>query len=80
MGDKNDRCTKCGHWLLSHEPEAGCTERVPGTMERMPGKCNCGAPEVLADVIPFRSRSDREAALTRGLAVDEDRRHGDYDG
>jgi hypothetical protein len=29
-------------------------------MERMPGSCDCGAPEVLADVIPFRSRSERE--------------------
>jgi hypothetical protein len=46
----------------------------------MPGTCDCGAPEVLADVIQFRSRSQREAELTRGLAVDEDRRHGDYDG
>jgi hypothetical protein len=63
--------------LQSHEPI--CTERVPGTMERMPGTCNCGAPEVLAEVIQFRSRSQREAELTRGLAVDEDRRHGDYD-
>jgi hypothetical protein len=59
MGENNERCTKCGHPLGSHEPVTGCIERVPGTMERMPGPCTCGAPGVLADVIPFRSRNDR---------------------
>jgi hypothetical protein len=61
MGDTHERCTKCGHLLASHEPGIGCTERVPGTMERMPGTCDCGAPEVLADVLPFRTRSERDA-------------------
>jgi hypothetical protein len=64
MGELQARCTKCGHLLISHEP-SGCTERVPGTMERMPGTCDCGAPEVLAEVLPFRSRSERDAE--RGL-------------
>jgi hypothetical protein len=27
----------------------------------MPGSCGCGAPPVLADVIPFRTRSERDA-------------------
>jgi hypothetical protein len=62
MRDAGDRCTKCGHLLQTHDPQVGCTERVPGTMERMPGPCTCGAPEVLADVIPFRSRIERDAA------------------
>lgn len=62
MGDTAERCTKCGHLVASHDPQAGCTERVPGTMDRMPGACACGAPEVLADVIPFRTRNEREAA------------------
>ena len=66
----------CGHLIASHEPGVGCTEHVPGTMERMPGNCNCGAPEVLADVIPFRSRDERDA-LARRLSVDEER--GDRD-
>jgi hypothetical protein len=34
-------------------------------MKRMPGTCDCGAPEVLADVLPFRSRTERDAA--RGI-------------
>jgi hypothetical protein len=79
MGGINERCTKCGHLLASHAPDVGCTDRVPGTMERMPGACGCGAPEVLADVIPFRTRSQRDA-LARGLTVDEDGGNGDYHG
>jgi hypothetical protein len=43
-----------------HDAAAGCTERVPGTKERMPGACGCGTPPVLADVIPFRPRSVRD--------------------
>ena len=62
MGDGQDRCVKCGHLLEAHVPGVGCTDRVPGTMERMPGTCDCGAPEVLADVLPFRSRDERDAA------------------
>jgi hypothetical protein len=65
MGDSYDRCTDCGHLLVSHEPGVGCSERVPGTMERMPGTCGCGAPQILADILPFRSRNDRDA--DRGL-------------
>ena len=63
MGDDNDRCNACGHPLSAHDPHAGCTDRVPGTMERMPGACACGAKKALADVIPFRSRAAREAQL-----------------
>jgi hypothetical protein len=43
-----------------HDPATGCTERVPGTKERMPGACGCGTPPVLADVLPFRTRSARD--------------------
>ncbi len=71
MGEEDGRCTRCGHLLASHEPGVGCTEHVPGTMERMPGTCNCGAPGVLADVIPFRSRDERERQ-TRPWAGDEE--------
>jgi hypothetical protein len=66
MGETHDRCLECGHLLLSHETGTGCTERVPGTMARMPGTCDCGSPEVLADVIPFRTRSERDAARGMG--------------
>jgi hypothetical protein len=59
MGEIGERCTACGHLLVSHDPLTGCTERVPGMMERMPGACECGAQPVLADVLPFRSRSER---------------------
>jgi hypothetical protein len=59
MGDTNERCTKCGHPAASHKSGV-CIERVPGTMERMPGPCNCGVPPVLAEVIPFRARNERE--------------------
>jgi hypothetical protein len=59
MGDNDERCMKCRHPVTSHAPETGCSERVPGTLERMPGPCNCGATGVLADVIPFRSRNER---------------------
>jgi hypothetical protein len=65
MGELHERCTKCGHLVTSHDPGAGCTERVPGTMERMPGTCDCGAPDVLADVLPFRSRSQRDEERNR---------------
>jgi hypothetical protein len=34
-------------------------------MERMPGTCDCGAPDVLADVLPFRSRSQRDEERNR---------------
>jgi hypothetical protein len=61
MGEIDERCLECGHLLVAHDPVVGCTERVPGTMERMPGACECGAKPVLADVIPFRSRAAREA-------------------
>lgn len=70
MGDRDDHCADCGHLLESHEPGLGCTERVPGTMERMPGTCDCGAPEVLANIIPFRSRNERNAA--RGMSVPDE--------
>lgn len=63
MGDEGVRCLKCGHLSASHDPETGCTERVPGTKDRMPGPCACGAREVLADIIPFRSRTERNATL-----------------
>jgi len=62
MADDFERCATCGHLLTSHDPQVGCTEHVPGTLERIPGPCGCGAPEVLADVIPFRSRSERDKA------------------
>jgi hypothetical protein len=39
-------------------------------MERMPGTCDCGAPEVLANIIPFRSRNERNAA--RGMSVPDE--------
>jgi hypothetical protein len=60
MGEFSERCTTCGHLLVAHDPESGCTERVPGTKERMPGPCGCGGRPVLADVIPFRSRAERK--------------------
>jgi hypothetical protein len=59
MGD-DERCPSCGHLLTTHDPVVGCTDRVPGTKDRMPGACACGAKKVLADVIPFRSRAMRE--------------------
>jgi hypothetical protein len=59
MGEMGERCPTCGHLILSHDPLIGCTERVPGTMQRMPGACECGARPVLADVLPFRSRTIR---------------------
>jgi hypothetical protein len=59
MGEFAERCTRCGHLLVAHDSEDGCSERVPGTKERMPGPCGCGGKPVLADVIPFRSRADR---------------------
>jgi len=79
MGGINEHCTKCGHLLASHAPDVGCTHHVPGTIERMPGACGCGAPEVLADVIPFRTRSQRDA-LARGLPLDEDGGDGKHRG
>lgn len=61
MGENGERCAVCGHLFSAHDPVAGCTERVPGTMQRMPGACGCGAPPVLADVLPFRTRGERDA-------------------
>jgi hypothetical protein len=62
MGEFSERCETCGHLIAAHDPVAGCQERVPGTMERMPGACGCGLPPVLADVLQFRTRSERDAA------------------
>jgi hypothetical protein len=61
MGELGERCKTCGHLLAVHDALTGCSDRVPGTMDRMPGSCGCGAPPVLADVIPFRTRSERDA-------------------
>lgn len=72
MGEENDRCARCGHLIASHEPGVGCSEHVPGTMKRMPGTCKCGAPEVLAAVIPFRSRTERERRAPLWGAAEED--------
>jgi hypothetical protein len=60
MGENMERCRACGHLIAAHDPAEGCTERVPGTKERMPGACGCGLPPILADVIPFRTRSARD--------------------
>ena len=59
MGENIDRCGVCAHLVAAHDPAVGCTERVPGTKERMPGPCGCGSPPVLADILPFRTRSAR---------------------
>jgi hypothetical protein len=57
MGENMERCARCRHPLASHEPVRGCTERVPGTRDRIPGPCGCGgAGSTTADVLPFRRR------------------------
>jgi hypothetical protein len=56
MGENNERCTQCGHPVASHEPGVGCTERVPGMRDRIPGPCGCGTGVLSADILPFRRR------------------------
>jgi hypothetical protein len=57
MGENKERCGACGHPVASHEPGVGCTERVPGMRDRIPGPCGCGAGVLTADILPFRRRS-----------------------
>jgi hypothetical protein len=64
MGENDERCTICRHPVASHEPGVGCTERVPGMRERIPGPCGCGAGVLTADILPFRRRPAYEPEET----------------
>jgi hypothetical protein len=57
MGENTERCGRCRHPLAVHDPATGCTDRVPGTRDRIPGLCGCEGPGTgTADVLPFRRR------------------------